>query len=249
MEALKEKMDNIRINKFMSQCGFCSRREADRLLEAGKVFINGIPAQVGEKVSPQDEVSVNGTILTPNQPEILIAFHKPEGIVCTTSRKDANNVIDYIRFPERIYPVGRLDKDSTGLLLLMNNGQLMDDILRGSHYHEKEYIVTVNRPISDAILSAMRQGVPILDTMTRPCQIKRIGKNSFHIILTQGLNRQIRRMCEYFNYRVVTLKRIRIMNVLLGDLPEGQWRTLTEQEIQTLKQLAGRKEKQNESRH
>lgn len=231
----------IRINKYISQCGYCSRREADRLIDEGKVFVNGIPIQMGAKVSSTDEIMIDGVLLNHQEPEILIALHKPEGIVCTTSKKDSDNVIDYLDFPYRIYPVGRLDKDSTGLLLLTNNGQLMDDILRGSNFHEKEYIVQVNKPVTDSILRAMEQGVPILDTMTRPCQIRKTGKDRFHIILTQGLNRQIRRMCEYFGYRVITLKRIRIMNIHLGDLPMGQWRYLTPKEIETLKKLAEHK--------
>lgn len=231
-------MSDIRINKFISQCGYCSRREADRLIADEKVLINGIPAQMGARVTSSDVVSINGERLLPDEPEIIIALHKPTGIVCTTSSKDPDNVIEYLHLEKRIYPVGRLDKNSTGLLLLTNNGQLMDDILRGSNYHEKEYVVRVNKPLKKSVLQAMEQGVPILDTITRPCQIKQTGTDSFHIILTQGLNRQIRRMCEYFGYRVVTLKRIRIMNVKLGDLPEGQWRSLTQKEIDTLKKLA-----------
>lgn len=231
----------IRINKYISQCGYCSRREADRLVSEGKVYINGISAQMGAKVSPADKIVIEGNLLTDQEPEVLIAFHKPQGIVCTTSQKDKNNVIDYLDFPSRIYPVGRLDKDSTGLLLLTNNGQLMDDILRGSNYHEKEYVVKVNKPLTDSLIQAMEQGVPILDTMTRPCRIRQTGKDTFHIILTQGLNRQIRRMCEYFGYRVITLKRIRIMNITLGDLPVGKWRTLSREECKTLKTLAQNK--------
>lgn len=238
--------NQIRINKYISQCGYCSRREADRLVAAGKVLINGNPASMGAKVSPEDQVIIEGTLLTNTENEIILAFHKPKGVVCTTSKKDKNNVIDYIGFPQRIYPVGRLDKDSTGLLLLTNNGQLMDDILRGSHYHEKEYVVTVDKPMTDTIYQAMEQGVPILDTMTRPCRIVPKDKKCFHIILTQGLNRQIRRMCEYFGYRVRTLKRIRIMNIRLGNLPEGKWRYLTEEEIRHLKKLAAGKGVDNE---
>lgn len=234
-------INQIRINKYISQCGYCSRREADRLVAAGKVLLNGKPAPMGARVSSADQVVIDGKVLTNKESEIILAFHKPQGVICTTSKREKNNVIDYIQFPQRIYPVGRLDKDSTGLLLLTNNGQLMDDILRGSNYHEKEYVVTVNKPITDAVYQAMEQGVPILDTMTRPCRIVPKGKRCFHIILTQGLNRQIRRMCEYFGYRVQTLKRIRIMNIPLGDLAEGEWRYLTEGEIRKLKELAGSK--------
>lgn len=235
-------MNDVRINKYISQCGYCSRREADRLIAGQKVLINGAPAQMGARVTSEDVVSVNGEKLSPDEPEIVLALHKPKGIVCTTSAKDKDNVIDYLHFPKRIYPVGRLDKESTGLLLLTNNGQLMDDILRGSNYHEKEYVVRVNKPLKDSVLQAMEQGVPVLDTITRPCRIRQTGKDSFHIILTQGLNRQIRRMCEYFGYRVVTLKRIRIMDLELGDLAEGQWRRLTQREIDSLKKITDKED-------
>lgn len=233
--------EGVRINKYISQCGYCSRREADRLLEQGKVFVNGSQALLGTKVTTKDIVTIDGEVLSNKPDEILIAFHKPAGVVCTTSKKDANNVIDYLHLKERVYPVGRLDKDSTGLLLLTNNGQLMDNILRGSNFHEKEYIVTVDKEIPPSIYDAMEQGVPILNTITRPCKITKPFGNTFHITLTQGLNRQIRRMCEYFGYRVKSLKRIRIMNIYLDDLEEGNWRYLTEEEIKKLKQLASRK--------
>ena len=167
--------------------------------------------------------------------EIILAYHKPAGIVCTTSKKDKDNIVDAVGYKERIYPVGRLDKDSTGLILLTNNGELMDAILRGRNHHEKEYVVTVDKKIKKEVLDAMEQGVPILDTMTRPCVIKNRKDKEFHIILTQGLNRQIRRMCEYFGYRVRTLKRIRVMNITLDNLPEGNWRELTEHEVKELK--------------
>lgn len=242
-------MDGIRINKYISQCGYCSRREADRLLLQGKIYINQTIASPGDRVQTGDAVIIDGKTITPAAKEIIIAFHKPLGVVCTTSKKEKQNVIDYLHLEERVYPVGRLDKNSTGLLLLTNNGQLMDDILRGSHYHEKEYIVTVDKAISPAIYEAMEQGVPILNTMTRPCRITHRSEQRFHIILTQGLNRQIRRMCEYFGYRVRTLKRIRIINIELGNLPEGKWRYLTETEIRKLKQLAAGKTREREDRH
>ncbi|MCH5252113.1 MAG: pseudouridine synthase [Lachnospiraceae bacterium] len=236
--------EKIRINKYISQCGICSRREADRRVEEGRITINGRPAVMGDMVSVFDDVRIDGIPVKREEKEIILAYHKPAGIICTTSKKEKNNIIDALDFPERIYPVGRLDKDSTGLILLTNNGQLMDDILRGSNYHEKEYVVTLNRPMKPEIYTAMEQGVPILDTITRPCRITRRERNGFHIILTQGLNRQIRRMCEYFGYRVQTLKRIRIMNITLGDLPEGQWRYLTEEEtLQLKKSCKERKEK------
>ncbi len=242
-------MDGIRINKYVSQCGYCSRREADRLLLQGKIYINGNVASMGDRVQAGDAVIIDGKAITPAEKEIIIAFHKPAGIVCTTSKKEKQNVIDYLHLEERVYPVGRLDKNSTGLLLLTNNGQLMDDILRGSHYHEKEYIVTVDKAIPPAIYEAMEQGVPILNTMTRPCRITHRCERRFHIILTQGLNRQIRRMCEYFGYHVRTLKRIRIMNIELGNLPEGKWRYLTETEIRKLKQLAAGRTRERKDRH
>ena len=234
--------EQIRLNKYLSTCGYCSRREADRLLELGRVSVDGIPAGLGDKVLPEQSVCVDGESVFRNPDRVVIAFHKPAGVVCTSSKKDRDNIIDYIGFDQRIYPVGRLDKDSTGLILLTNDGELTDRILRGRNGHEKEYVVRVDRPVKENVLEAMRQGVPILDTMTRPCQVEKMDERSFRIILTQGLNRQIRRMCEYFGYRVVSLKRIRIMNIYLDLLPEGKWRYLTEEELQVLEQsLKGQK--------
>ena len=227
----------VRINKYLSQCGVCSRREADRMVEKGRILVNGKIPQMGTMVTGKDTIIVDGKVVSGRSEEIVIAFHKPAGVVCTTSKKDPKNIIDFIHFPERIFPVGRLDKDSTGLILLTNNGQLMDDILRGRNAHEKEYQVTVDHPVKDSIWDAMEQGVPILDTITSPCRIPYRNGKEFHIILTQGLNRQIRRMCEYFGYRVRKLKRVRIMNIKLGDLPEGKWRYLTEQELTDLKKM------------
>ncbi len=232
----------MRINKYLSSAGVCSRREADRLLEAGRVTIDGVLAEIGAQVQQGQQVCIDGKVVGQSETRVLIAFHKPEGIVCTSSKKDSNNIIDYIQFPTRIYPVGRLDKDSKGLILLTNDGELTDRILRGRNGHEKEYIVTVNKPMKKEVLKAMSQGVPILDTITRPCKIESISSTCFRIILTQGLNRQIRRMCEYFGYRVVTLKRIRIMNILLGDLPEGSWRQIEGKELEQLENaLKGKK--------
>lgn len=228
--------ETIRINKFLSQCGVCSRREADRMLDEGRIRINSRIAVKGDMVSVQDTVLADGEIVSRVEEEIVIAYNKPAGVVCTTTKAEKNNIIDVIQFPKRIYPVGRLDKESTGLILLTNNGQLMDDILRGRNYHEKEYEVVVDRPVKPEIFAAMEQGVPILDTMTRPCKITERQGKQFHIILTQGLNRQIRRMCEYFNLRVRTLKRVRIMNIELGDLKEGTWRYLSQDELRLLKQ-------------
>lgn len=234
--------EQLRINKYLSSIGFCSRREADRLLEQGKVKIDGETAQVGQRVMPEQEVTVNGIPVKDKPREIIIAFNKPKGIVCTSSKKEKNNIVDYLHFPTRIYPVGRLDKDSTGLILLTNDGELTDCILRGKNNHEKEYLVTVQKTLRAEIIHAMEQGVPILDTMTRPCRIIQIDSHTFRIILTQGLNRQIRRMCEYFGYKVITLKRVRVMNIHLGDLKEGTWREITGKELAELKDaLKGQK--------
>lgn len=232
----------IRINKFLSASGYCSRREADRLLEKKRVTIDGRIAELGDRVSEGQNICVDGNRIQEQREQIVIAFHKPVGVVCTSSKKDKNNIVDFIHFGHRIYPVGRLDKDSTGLILLTNDGELTDRILRGKNGHEKEYIVTVNKPLKKEILAAMAQGVPILDTVTRPCKIDQVDERTFKIILTQGLNRQIRRMCEYFGYRVVTLKRERIMNIRLGSLEEGKWRYLTDHELQLLEEsLKGQK--------
>lgn len=232
----------VRINKFLSASGYCSRREADRLLEKKRVTIDGRIAELGDRVSEGQNICVDGNRIQEQREQIVIAFHKPVGVVCTSSKKDKNNIVDFIHFGHRIYPVGRLDKDSTGLILLTNDGELTDRILRGKNGHEKEYIVTVNKPLKKEILVAMAQGVPILDTVTRPCKIDQVDERTFKIILTQGLNRQIRRMCEYFGYRVVTLKRERIMNIRLGSLEEGKWRYLTDHELQLLEEsLKGQK--------
>lgn len=217
------------------------------MLDAGRVMVGSRIAKKGDMVSLSDEVYADGVPVQKSGQEIVIAFHKPPGIVCTSSKKDrAVNIVEYIDFPSRIYPVGRLDKQSTGLILLTNNGQLMDDILRSSNNHEKEYVVTVNRVVTPSVFQAMEQGVPILDTMTRPCRITHRDGNRFHITITQGLNRQIRRMCEYFGYRVCKLERIRIMNIELGDLPEGQWRYLSEEELGQLKKACQGKRSQEE---
>lgn len=236
-------MDEItRINKYLSASGFCSRREADRLLEQGRVTIDGQTAVLGDRVHPEQNVCVDGKQICPSDERILIALNKPEGIVCTSSKQDKDNIIDFIHFEKRVYPVGRLDKDSTGLILLTNDGELMDRILRGRNGHEKEYEVTVNKPMKKEVLHAMAQGVPILNTMTKPCSIERLDQRCFRMILTEGLNRQIRRMCEYFGYRVVTLRRVRIMNIELGDLPIGKWRYVSPDELQKLEQsLKGQK--------
>ena len=232
----------IRINKFLSEAGVCSRRGSDRLVEEGRVTIDGKVAVLGDQILPGQKVLVDGREVQREDEKILLAFHKPKGIVCTAEKREKNNIIDYLHYPKRIYPVGRLDKDSTGLILLTNDGELTDRILRGKNNHEKEYLVTVQKPLRPEIVRAMEQGVPILDTMTRPCQIIQIDSHTFRIILTQGLNRQIRRMCEYFGYKVITLKRVRVMNIHLGELKEGTWREITGNELEELKNaLKGQK--------
>lgn len=227
----------MRLNKYLSDAGVCSRREADRLIESGRVYIDGQKAIVGVKVTASQEVSIDGTLIKKEDEKVLLAFHKPKGIVCTTSKKDPDNIIDYLNYGKRIYPIGRLDKESYGLILLTNQGALVDKILRGSNYHEKEYIVTVNKKITEDFIRVMKSGVPILDTMTRPCEINQMNERTFQIILTQGLNRQIRRMCEYLGYRVVDLQRVRIMNIQLGRLKSGTYRKVTGNELDELLRL------------
>lgn len=225
-------MESIRINKYLSEAGVCSRREADKLIKEGRVSINGSHALLGSVVSEGDEVQVDENIIVGSAKKVLIAFNKPRGIVCTTKdpkSKDVN-IVEYINHPERIFPVGRLDKDSEGLIFLSNDGDLSNKIMKARNYHEKEYEVEVDKPFDDEFLKNMSEGVPILDTVTRKCKLKRTGKMSFNIILTQGLNRQIRRMCEYFGYKVVKLKRIRIMNIRLGNIKPGTYRNVTEEE-------------------
>ncbi|MFY8187069.1 MAG: 23S rRNA pseudouridine(2604) synthase RluF [Flavobacterium sp.] len=226
-----------RINKFLSEVGYCSRREADKLIELGKITINGKVPEMGTKVTPQDEIRVEGKLILEkfNAP-VYLAFNKPVGIECTTNEKVKHNIIDYINFPERIFPIGRLDKASEGLIFLTNDGDIVNKILRARNNHEKEYIVTVDQPISERFILKMSQGVPILGTMTRHCKVEMVSKFVFKIVLTQGLNRQIRRMCSYLGYEVVALKRIRIINIKL-DVPVGRYRNLTPDEILELNQL------------
>lgn len=229
-----EEKDEIRINKFLSEAGVCSRREADRYITEGKVKIDGIVAQMGSKVTKGSHVTFCDKPVKREEKLVLIAFNKPEGIVCTTDPNEPDNIVDYIKYPMRIYPIGRLDKDSEGLILLTNDGDIVNKILRAENNHEKEYIVTVNKELSQDFVKKMSSGVPILDTVTKPCTITPMDKNTFRIILTQGLNRQIRRMCEYLGYRVVNLRRIRIMNIQLGRLKTGDYRNVTEKEIEEL---------------
>lgn len=229
-------MEAVRINKYLSEAGVCSRRGADRLIEEGRVSVNGTLAFLGSVVKNSDEVRLDGELVSKKTDKILIAFNKPRGIVCTTAdpkSKDVN-IIEYINYPERIFPVGRLDKDSEGLILLSNDGDLSNKIMKARNFHEKEYEVEVDKPFDDEFLKKMSEGVPILDTITRKCTLKRTDKTSFNIILTQGLNRQIRRMCEYFGYKVVRLKRTRIMNIKLGNLKSGTYRNITDNEYKEL---------------
>ncbi len=228
-------MEEIRLNKYLSEKGICSRREADRLVEAGKVLVDGKLAVMGMKIHPGQSVECNGKVVGGKVKPVLLVVNKPRGIVCTTSDKDrAVNIVEFLDYPSRIYPVGRLDKDSEGLLLMTNQGDLVNKIMRARNAHEKEYMVTVDKPLTKAFLKAMAEGVPILDTVTRPCNIRAVGVREFRIILTQGLNRQIRRMCEYLGYQVQTLKRVRIMNIRLGNLKTGDFRKVTSEEYQQL---------------
>ncbi|MFC2176514.1 23S rRNA pseudouridine(2604) synthase RluF [Bacteroidota bacterium] len=229
---------STRINKFLSEAGYCSRRAADKLIDEGRVTINGVVPAMGTKIIPGDEVRVDGKLITePTEKPIYIAFNKPEGIVCTTDVDvEPDNIIDYINYPTRIFPIGRLDKISEGLIFLTNDGDIVNKILRARNNHEKEYLVNVNKPITKEFIEQMSNGVPILDTVTRPCKVEQITKFRFRIVLTQGLNRQIRRMCEELGYRVVNLKRIRIMNVKL-DIGVGEWRDLTSEELQEINRL------------
>ncbi|MCR9290439.1 23S rRNA pseudouridine(2604) synthase RluF [Saprospiraceae bacterium] len=223
------------INKFISSTGICSRREADKWIEAGRVKINGEIAQKGNRVFEKDKVLLDGKPLM-NKPKLVyLALHKPPGITCTTDLKDKTNIIDFVNHPKRIFPIGRLDKPSSGLIFLTNDGDIVNQILRVENNHEKEYIVQVDRPITPRFIQRMSNGIPILGTKTKKCFVQKKGRFVFKIILTQGLNRQIRRMCEYLDFRVVTLKRVRIMNVQLGNLKVGMWRDLTEKEMDELK--------------
>ncbi|MDY2628600.1 MAG: pseudouridine synthase [Lachnospiraceae bacterium] len=248
-------MEPVRLNKYLSEAGVCSRRQADAMIEEGRILVNGEPARTGMKVTPDMEIRADGHLVGEKARPVLLAVNKPRGIVCTTAEKEKDNIVDFLHYPVRIYPVGRLDKDSEGLILMTNQGDLVNRILRGSNRHEKEYIVQVNKPLTRDFLTAMRQGVPIPDTnkvrrsgsfmteddapvvMTRPCQVDALGKNVFRIVLTQGLNRQIRRMCEYLDYRVTQLKRVRVLNVRLGDLEVGQYREITGTEYEKLMTL------------
>jgi 23S rRNA pseudouridine2604 synthase len=221
----------MRLNKYISETGICSRREADKWIETGRVTWNGQTAALGMQVAEGDEVRVDGELLGAKKKDVYIALNKPVGIICTTETDIADNIIDHVRHPERIFPVGRLDRDSEGLILLTNNGDIVNEILRSENNHEKEYIVTVDRPITNLALQMMSDGVKIMGEITKPAKVSRIDPQMFSVTLTQGLNRQIRRMCSALGYRAQRLQRVRIMNILLGDLGPGEWRTLTPAEL------------------
>lgn len=233
-----------RINKYLSEAGYCSRRAADKLIDQGRVTLNGVVPEMGTKIAPGDVVCVDGKEITPAlEKHVYLAFNKPVGIVCTTdTRVEKDNIIDYINYDKRIFPIGRLDKPSEGLILLTSDGDIVNKILRARNHHEKEYVVTVHKPITDDFIEKMQAGVPILDTVTRKCKVTRLAQNTFKIVLTQGLNRQIRRMCEHLEYRVVALKRVRIMNITL-DVPIGEWRYLRPDELAEINKSVARSAK------
>ena len=227
----------VRINKYLSEAGICSRREADRLVEAGQVTIDGVTATAGDRVMPGQKVVVAGAVAKKEEEDILLACYKPKGIECTSDRSNPDNIIDFLKYPKRIYTVGRLDKNSSGLILLTNNGDLAYRIAKAGDRHEKEYVVAVDKPLTDEFLVGMTKGVPILGKVTAPAKIRRTGEKTFSIVLIQGMNRQIRRMCEYFGFRVTYLKRIRVMNISLGTLEKGQYREVSAEERKELYRL------------
>nr|WP_319265621.1 23S rRNA pseudouridine(2604) synthase RluF [uncultured Draconibacterium sp.] len=240
-------MESKRLNKAISETGFCSRREADRLIENGKVKVNGEVAGLGVQVTIDDRIEVDGQLVTKEVPNIYLAFHKPVGITCTTDTSKKDNIVDFINFPERIFPIGRLDKPSEGLIFMTNDGDIVNKILRAGNNHEKEYIVNVNRKITQAFIRQMSNGVPILDTVTKKCRVERINDFTFRIILTQGLNRQIRRMCAHLGYEVTRLKRVRIMNIELGNLKRGKYRHFTSEELKEINRLVADSSKTKEA--
>lgn len=235
------------LNKYISETGFCSRREADLYIEQGRVTINNLPARKGNRVLDGDSVEIDGEPLKKKDPVVYMAFHKPVGITCTTDLKDRDNIISFIGYKKRIFPVGRLDKPSEGLIFMTNDGDIVNKILRCGNQHEKEYVVTVDQPVTAAFIHQMEQGVRILGTVTQKCKVRQEGKNRFRIVLKQGLNRQIRRMCQALGYQVQTLKRVRIMHIHLGSLPVGKWRYFTPEELLTLNQLLASSSKTEEA--
>lgn len=230
---------SISLNKFIADTGLCSRREADKLIRAGRVSINRMPTRPGNRVMPGDDVRVDGRVISTKADPIYLAFNKPIGIVCTSDKREKDNIIDFIRHPQRLFHIGRLDKPSEGLIFLTNDGDIVNKILRAGNKHEKEYIVTVDKPITEKFIKNMANGVQILGTKTKPCIVEKKSPKVFHIVLTQGLNRQIRRMCTHLGYEVVKLKRVRIMHIELGDLPIGEWRSFTAREINDMNILIG----------
>ena len=229
----------VRLNKFIADCGVCSRRQADAMIEAGRVTVDGDAAVMGQKVVRGQKVAVDGRDICDDGRTILMLFNKPAGLVCTTAENEKKNVVKFIDYHRRVYPIGRLDKDSEGLLLLTNRGDVVNGIMRSRYDHEKEYVVTVHKPVTEKFLEDMSKGVPILDTVTKPCTVERLGKYRFRIVITQGLNRQIRRMCEHFGFEVVHLKRVRVLNIELGDLKEGEWRMATKAELKSVLKFSG----------
>ena len=236
-EEFLQKKEPVRLNKYLSEAGVCSRREADRLIEMGRVTVDGKTAQTGMRVIPGQKVCVGKRIVSKKDEMVVLAVNKPRGIVCTEEKRERNSIVRFLDYPIRVTYIGRLDKDSRGLLLMTNNGDIINRMMRASNHHEKEYKVTVDREITDEFLKKMAAGVPILDTVTRPCKVRKIGKYTFSIILTQGLNRQIRRMCEALGYEVKDLLRVRVMNIRLGSLKEGEYRELTDVELEELYEM------------
>ena len=224
----------MRINKFLAESGACSRREADAWIAAGRVTVNGVVAELGTRLAEDDQVAVDGRPIDAKPRRVYLALNKPVGVECTTDRDVPGNIVDFVGHRERVFPIGRLDKDSEGLILLTNDGDVVNHVLRAENAHEKEYVVAVDRPLTPEFLAGMAGGVPILGTVTNPCRIIQVGRNTFRIVLTQGMNRQIRRMCEHFDYTVRRLQRVRIMHIRLGELPIGKWRNLTSEEVRGL---------------
>ena len=242
-----KRKEEVRLNKYISDTGFCSRREADKLIEENRVKVDGIKATMGVKVFRGQKVTIDNKELKVENKLIYIALNKPRGITCTTEKKIKGNIVDFINHEKRIFPIGRLDKDSEGLIFLTNDGDIVNKILRAGNNHEKEYIVTVNKNINDKFVRGMANGVPVLDTITKKCYVEKLGKNKFKIVLTQGLNRQIRRMCAYFGYNVIKLERVRIMNVKLDNLKTGSWRYLSEKELKEIIRLTSNSIKTEEA--
>lgn len=242
-----KRKEEVRLNKYISDTGFCSRREADKLIEENRVKVDGIKATMGGKVFRGQKVTIDNKELKVENKLIYIALNKPRGITCTTEKKIKGNIVDFINHEKRIFPIGRLDKDSEGLIFLTNDGDIVNKILRAGNNHEKEYIVTVNKNINDKFVRGMANGVPVLDTITKKCYVEKLGKNKFKIVLTQGLNRQIRRMCAYFGYNVIKLERVRIMNVKLDNLKTGSWRYLSEKELKEIIRLTSNSIKTEEA--